>query len=103
MRVVTSSKLRNEAFWFNEIKSFPFGNVMPLMCGNSPYNPLSATYFRGDLSERFVYYPATSTEEPTSVELQRSPEGCATSGDTATDLVDASRRGCEEVVQELLM
>jgi ankyrin repeat protein len=89
--------------WFETIRSYSFGNVVPFVggCGTSPPGPLSAVYSRHDLSERFVYY-STAIEEPISVELQHSSNGCAPTADTATDLVNASRRGCEEVVQELL-
>ena len=91
-----------ESRWFSKIRSLSFGNVPPQFTDGSGVNPspLSARYSRADGAEYLNYYPAAG--ESIAVDLKKSSSGCAPTGDTAADLVDASIRGCEDVVEELL-
>lgn len=57
------AQVERAKLWFAELQSFPFGNVPPpVRCASPFHDPLSATYFRTDGSERFIYYPSASTE-----------------------------------------
>ena len=62
--------------------------------------PLSAKYFRSDLSEYFGYH--TRTGESIIVELVSSDPICGPRDDPVMDLIGSSIRGCQDRVRELL-
>ena len=84
------------------IKPFPFGNVFfPKFHCASPYHPpLYAEYFRGNSTEDLRYYPAAGDGILHTLRYPSADD--APSGDTAIDLVDASMRGIDHLVKELL-
>jgi hypothetical protein len=101
--VISNDEQRADAVsWFAEIQSYTFGNVLPPVsrCASAIKPPLSAQYFRIAGSENLYYNPAVG--DSIQVEFKHSSPDCGASGDVALDLVDASIRGCTDVVQQLL-
>jgi uncharacterized protein len=69
-------------------------------CASPEDSPLSAEFFRSDLTESFIFVTATGEQEV--VELRGWAGECAFTGDPVTDLVIASRLGCLDLVRGLL-
>jgi hypothetical protein len=98
----TDGQVKKVVDWFARGQSFPFGNLLPFVIDDSPPEPRSAIYHRTDGSEGFLYFPAAGAGSSTNVEIKSPAVGCAPSGDTVVDLVDASMDGCTDVVRQLL-
>jgi uncharacterized protein len=97
-----AEQLEETLRWFNEVKHFTFGDVPPppKIDPGPQEPPLSASYFRGNKMERFYYYAKDGTV--LHPDLKRTLPDLA-SADRVADLVYASMRGEEDVVDELLL